>query len=321
MPKLSLLVIFSAAALINVCTAAAQPYPMKPLRIVVPFAAGSGADANPRFYGELLSKLWGQGIVVDNRPGGSGIIAAQAVKSSAADGYTLLTGTTSVISVNPIVMKDLPYDPIKDFRPVILFNLSPTVFVVGPNSPGSTLRDFVAATKKSGGDLVVGNYSAGYELLSVWFGAITGLAITPVPYKGSAQVMTDVIGGQITSGMIDFGGAAPLVRDGWLRALAMTSDLRHPLMPEVPTMKESGFPEFVSHSWSSIFVRSETPEPIVNKLHAGFRTVMASPEGRAYLASRPVFAVDYTPQEIRAFVTADSERYRKIARMADIKPR
>jgi tripartite-type tricarboxylate transporter receptor subunit TctC len=321
MAKLSLLVVFSAASLISACNAAAQSYPSKPLRIVVPFAAGSGADANPRFYGELLSKLWGQSIVVDNRPGGSGIIAAQTVKSSVADGYTLLTGTTSVIAVNPIVMKDLPYDPIKDFRPVILFNLSPTVFVVGPNLPGKTIKDFVAATKKSGGDLVVGNYSAGYELLSLWFGAITGLAITPVPYKGSAQVMTDVIGGQIASGMIDFGGAAPLIRDGRLRALAMTSDARHPLMPEVPTMKESGFPEFVSHSWSSIFVRSETPGPIVNKLHAGFRTVMASPEGRAYQAARPVFTVDYTPQEIRAFVTADAERYRKIAQAADIKPR
>jgi tripartite-type tricarboxylate transporter receptor subunit TctC len=316
-----MLVVFSAATLAIVCDATAQPYPNKPLRIVVPFAAGSGSDANPRFYGELLSKLWGQSIVVDNRPGGSGIIAAQTVKSSVADGYTLLTATTSVISVNPIVMKDLPYDPSKDFRPVIMFNLSPTVFVVGPNTPGTTINEFVAATKKSGGNLVVGNYSAGYELLSMWFGAITGLAITPVPYKGGAQVMTDVIGGQIASGMIDFGGAAALVKEGRLRALAMTSDARHPLMSEVPTMKESGFPDFVSHSWSSIFVRSETPEPIVNKLHAGFRTVMASPEGRVYQASRPVFTVNYTPQEIRAFVAADAERYRKIALAADIKPR
>ena len=321
MTKLSLLVVFSAASLINVCNAAAQPYPSKPLRIVVPFAAGSGADANPRFYGELLSKLWGQSIVVDNRPGGSGIIAAQTVKSSVADGYTLLTGTTSVIAVNPIVMKDLPYDPIKDFRPVIMFNLSPTVFVVGPNSPGTTIKDFVAATKKSGGNLVVGNYSAGYELLSMWFGAITGLAITPVPYKGSAQVMTDVIGGQITSGMIDFGGAAALIKEGRLRALAMTSDARHPLMSEVPTMKESGFPEFVSHSWSSIFVRSETPDAIANKLHQGFKTVMASPDGRAYQAARPVIMVNYTLQEIRNFVAADSDRYRKIAQAAGIKPR
>ena len=337
MTKFSLLTVFGATLLAHACNAqsqapstepvlslskgSGQAYPTKPLRIVVPFASGSGADANPRLYGELLSKLWGQGIVVDNRPGGSGIIAAQAVKSSAADGYTLLVGTTSVVSVNPIVMKDLPYDPIKDFRPVILFGLSPTVFVIGPNAPSRTIKDLVAATKKTGGMLAVGNYSAGYELLSAWFGMVTGLAITPVPYKGASQVMTDVIGGQIAAGMIDFGGSAPLIKEGRLRALAMTSDARHPYMPDVPTMKESGFPEFVSHSWSSIFVRSETPDAIVNKLHQGFRTVMASPEGRAYQAARPVIMVNYTLQEIRNFVAADSDRYRKIAQAAGIKPR
>ena len=321
MAKFSLLTVLGMALLANACNAAAQAYPAKPLRIVVPFASGSGADANPRFYGELVSKLWGQGIVVDNRPGGSGIIAAQAVKSSAADGYTLLTGTTSVMSVNPIVMKDLPYDPIKDFRPVILFGLSPTVFVTGANSPSRTIKDLVAATKKSGGPLAVGNYSAGYELLSVWFGIVTGLAITPVPYKGGSPVMTDVIGGQIAAGMIDSGGAAALIKEGRLRALAMTSDARHPVLPDVPTMKESGFPEFVSYAWSSIFVRRETPDPIVNKLYEGFKMVMASPEGRAYQAARTSLPVNYTPQEVSTFVAADSERYRKIAQMAGIKPR
>ena len=294
---------------------------MKPIRIVVPFAAGSGADANPRFYGELVSKLWGQSIVVDNRPGGSGIIAVQTVKGAAADGYTLLTGTTSTISVNPVVMKDLPYDPIREFRPVILFGLSPTVFVVGSNAAGKTVKEFAVLTKKTSNALPVGNYSAGYELLSHWFGLVNGLAITPVPYKGGSQVMTDVIGGQIPSGMIDSGGAAPLIRDGRMRALAITADVRAPILPDVPTMKESGFPEFVSYSWSSIFARSETPDAVVNKLHEGFKAAMASPEGRAYQASRTSLIVSYTPQEISAFVAADSDRYRKIAQQAGIKPR
>ena len=294
---------------------------MKPIRIVVPFAAGSGADANPRFYGELVSKLWGQSIVVDNRPGGSGIIAVQTVKGAAADGYSLLTGTTSTISVNPVVMKDLPYDPIREFRPVILFGLSPTVFVVGSNAAGKTVKEFAVLTKKTSNALPVGNYSAGYELLSHWFGLVNGLAITPVPYKGGSQVMTDVIGGQIPSGMIDSGGAAPLIRDGRMRALAITADVRAPILPDVPTMKESGFPEFVSYSWSSIFARSETPDTVVNKLHEGFKAAMASPEGRAYQASRTSLIVSYTPQEISAFVAADSDRYRKIAQQAGIKPR
>lgn len=299
----------------------AQAYPVKPIRIVVPFSAGSGSDANPRFYGELVAKLWGQSIVVDNRPGGSGLIAVQTVKNAAADGYTLLTGTTSTISVNPVVMKDLPYDPIKEFRPVILFGLSPTAFVTGVNAPGKTVKEFAAAIKKTGSPLAVGNYSAGYELLSIWFGQVNGLNVTPVPYKGGSQVMTDVIGGQIPSGMLDSGGAAQLIREGRMRALVITADARHPILPDVPTMKESGFPEFVSYSWSSIFARSETPDAIVNKLNEGFKAAMASPEGRAYQASRTALIVNYTPQEIRAFVNADSERYRKIAQTAGIKPR
>ena len=143
----------------NLGNAAAQvtAYPVKPIRIVVPFASGSGADANPRFYGEWVSKLFGQGIVVDNRPGGSGIVAVQTVKGAAADGYTLLTGTTSTISVNPVMMKDLPYDPMKEFRPVILFGLSPTVFVTSTNAPGKTVKEFAAAIKKTGNPLAVGN--------------------------------------------------------------------------------------------------------------------------------------------------------------------
>jgi len=321
MARQFLLIVFGAVFFANIFDVAAQNYPTKPLRIVVPFASGSGADANPRFYGELLSKLWGQGIVVDNRPGGSGIIAAQVVKGAAADGYTLLTGTTSVIAVNPVVMKDLPYDPMKDFRPVILFGLSPTVFVVGSNSPSRTLKDYVAATKKAGGNLQVGNYSAGYELLSMWLGIVTGLSVTPVPYKGAGPVMTDVIGGQVPSGMIDSGGAAALIKEGRMRALVITAETRHPVLPDVPTMKESGFPEFVSYSWSSIFARSETPDLIVNKLYEGFRTVMASPEARAYQASRTSIIVNYTQQEIRNFVTYDADRYRKIAQVAGVKPR
>ncbi len=321
-----LLAVLKAALLVGVAnagnvTAQVQAYPAKPIRIVVPFAAGSGADANPRFYGELVSKLWGQGVVVDNRPGGSGIIAVQTVKSAAADGYTLLTGTTSTIGVNPVVMKDLPYDPAREFRPVILFGLSPTAFVVSGNSPSKTLKEFAAATKKAGLPLAVGNYSAGYELLSIWFGMVNGFAITPVPYKGASPVMTDVIGGQIASGMIDSGGAAPLIKEGRMRALVITAESRHPVLPDVPTMKESGFPDFVSYSWSSIFVRSETPDAIVNKLHDGFKAAMESPEGRAYQASRTSIIVSYTPQEIRAFVAADAERYRKIAQLAGIKPR
>lgn len=297
-----------------------QAYPSKPLRIVVPFTSGSGADANTRIYGSLLSKLWGQPVVVDNRPGGSGVIAFLAVKSAAADGYTLLTATNSPMTVNPVVMKDLPYDSFKDFRPVIMFNLGPTVFVVNGNSPYRTIKDLVEGTRKTGGPLQTGTYSAGYELISAWLGTVTGVAVTAVPYKGASPVMTDVMGGQIVAGTIDFGGAASLIKEGRLRALAITAKARHPMFPEIPTMIEGGYPDFVNYTWSSIFVRSETPDSIVKRLNEGFKTVIASPEGRAYQASRPSLVPNYTPQEIRAFVIAEHQRFKKIAQAAGVQP-
>ena len=321
MGSLSLLVVFATVLLANVCNAAAPNFPAKPLRIVVPFTAGSGADANPRFYGELLSRLWGQSIVVDNRPGGSGIIAVQAVKSAAADGYTLLTGTTSLMTVNPVVMKDLPYDPLRDFVPVVLFGLTPSAFIVSTSSPARTVRDLIEMAKKTGSPLSMGTYSVGYELVSAWLGIASGITVTPVPYKGGAPMMTDVIGNQIASGVIDPGGALPLIQEGRLRALAITADKRLAVLPEVPTMKESGFPDFISNTFSSIFVRSETPDAIVKKLREGFKTVMESPAGRAYQAGKPTVIVDYSPQEIRAFLVSEHDRYRKIALAVGVKPR
>jgi tripartite-type tricarboxylate transporter receptor subunit TctC len=301
--------------------AAAQNYPAKPVRIMVPFAVGSGADANTRFFGDIVSRLWGQSIVVENRPGGSGVAAVLAVKSAPADGYTLLTGTNSPITVNPVVMKDLPYDPIREFRPVICFGLSPVAFVVNASSPYRTIADLVAGTKKSGAPLPMGTYSAGYELVSAWFGTVAGIPITPVPYKGAAAVITDILGNQVTAGAIDYGGAVPLAKEGRLRVLASTADARHAVLPDVPTMKESGYPEMVSYTWSSIFVRADTPDAIVNKLHEGFKAAMASPEGRAFQAARPTVEVSMTPKEMQAFVVSEYERFRKIAQAAGITPR
>ena len=301
--------------------AAAQAFPSKPIRIIVPFGAGSGADTNTRFFGDLLSRQWGQPIVVENRPGGSGVIAAMAVKNAPADGYTLLCGTNSPITVNPVVMKDLPYDPMKDFRGVVFFSLAPVAFVVAASSPHRTLAEMVQATKKSGQPLPSGTYSAGYELIAAWLGAATGIPITNVPYKGMSQTVTDIVGNQVPFAAIDFGSVVPLVKDGRLRVLATTAEQRHPMLPDVPTMKESGYPDFVSFVWSSIMVRAETPDAIVNRLHEGFRAAMASPEGRNYQSSRPIVEVSMTPKEMQAFVVSEYERFKRIALAAGIRPR
>ena len=311
-----------ASAMLLICGSAfAQGYPAKPIRIMIPFAVGSGSDTNARFFGDLLSRAWGQPVLVENRPGGSGISAVLAVKSAPADGYTLLLGSNSPMTVNPVVMKDLPYDPVKDFRPVIFFGLSPVAFIVSASSPHKTVADLVAATKKSGLPLQIGTYSAGYELISAWFGTVIGISITQVPYKGAAAVITDILGGQLPSGAIDYGGAVPYVKDGRLRVLASSAEARHPVLPDVPTMKESGYPEMVSYTWSAIFVRVETPDAIAAKLHEGFKAAIAMPEGRAFQAARPTIEVSMTPKEMQTFVASEYERFRGIAKAASIQPR
>jgi tripartite-type tricarboxylate transporter receptor subunit TctC len=316
--KLALALLCLAPAL---AFAQAANYPSKPLRILVPFTAGSGADASSRFYGDLLSKLWSQPVLVENRPGGSGILAVQGVKQAPADGHTILMASNSPMTVNPVMMKNLPYDPLKDFRPVIGASKSPVAFIVSAQSPYKTVKDLIEGAKKAGGPLALGNYSAGYELIGAWLGAVAGLAITPVPYKGGAPMMTDIIGGQVITGAIDFTGAAQLIKDGRLRALAITSDKRDPAFPDVPTMKESGFPEFETYVWASFFIRAETPDDITTKLYEGFRKVMASPEARTYQAGQPAMLMDLGPQELRAFVSAELERFKRVAQAAGIQPR
>ena len=296
-------------------------YPSKPIRIIVPFTAGSGADSSSRAYGEMLARLWGQPVLIENKPGGSGILAMQSVKNAPADGYTILMATNSPMTVNPVVMKNLPYDSIKDFRPVIGVSKSSVSFIVKADSPYRTIKDLVEATKKSGQPLIVGNYSAGYELIGAWLGTATGLPITAVPYKGGEPMMIDVIGGQVTTAAIDFSGAAPRIRDGRLRALAITGDVRDPAFPDIPTMKESGFPDFESYVWASFFVRADTPDDITQKLYEGFKKVMASPEGRAYQAAQPAKLMDLGPQEMRAFILAELERFKRVAQAAGIQPK
>lgn len=309
------------ALLAGAGSVAAQAYPSKPIKIIVPFAAGSGADGNSRFFGDLVSRAWGQPVIVDNRPGGSGVIGALAVKGAPADGYTLFCGTNSPITVNPVIMKDLPYDPMKDFRSVILFGLAPVSFVVNAGSPHKTIADLVQATKKSGQSLPVGTYSAGYELVAAWLGTASGIPITNVPYKGMSATVQDILGNQIGFSALDSTTVVPFVKDGRLRVLAHTGEARLPQLPEVPTMKESGYPDFVSHVWASIMVRSETPDAIVDKLYEGFKAAIASPEGRNFFAPQARIDVNFTPREMQAFVASEYERFKKIAQTAGISPR
>jgi len=295
-------------------------FPSKPIKILVPFNAGSGADSSSRFYGEMMAKHFGQQVLVENKPGASGVIAVQATRQAPADGYTILMGSNSPVVVNAITIKNLPYDPFKDLRPLYGIAISPVAFAVRAESPYKTIADLVAAAKKENRPLQLGNYSAGYQLVAAWLGTASGLPVTHIPYKGGAQMLTDVVGGQLEAGVIDFTGTTELMKGGRLRVLAITADKRDPRYPDIPTMKESGFPDFETSVWSAFFMRAETPNDVVEKLAAAMHKAMTSEAGRAYQATLPSSAMMMGPKELGDFQLREYQRFKKVADLAGIKP-
>ncbi|MBC7955362.1 MAG: tripartite tricarboxylate transporter substrate binding protein [Cytophagales bacterium] len=298
----------------------AATFPNKPIRILVPFTAGSGADSSSRFYGEQLAKAFNQQVLVDNRPGGSGVVAVQATRQAPADGHTILMGSNSPVVVNAITMKNLPYDPFKDLRPLYGIAISPVAFAVRADSPYKTVGDVVAAAKKEKRPLQLGNYSAGYQLVAAWLGTASGLPVTHIPYKGGAQMLTDVVGGQVEVGVIDFTGTIELMKGGRVRVLAITADKRDPKYPDIPTMKESGFAEFETGVWSAFFVRAETPDDVVEKLAAAMHKAMNSEAGRAYQATLPSAPLTMGPKELGEFQLREYQRFKRVADLAGIQP-
>lgn len=308
----------AASAALAQGTAAA--FPNKPIRILVPFSAGSGADSSSRVYGEMIGKMFGQQVIVDNRPGGSGVVAVQATRQAPADGHTILMGSNSPAVVNAVTIKNLPYDPFKDLRPLYGVAISPVAFAVKADSPFKTMADLVAAARKDKRPLQLGNYSAGYQLVAAWLGTAAGLDVTHIPYKGGAQMLTDVVGGQLEVGVIDFTGTTELMKAGRLRVLAITAGQRDPKFPSVPTMKESGFADFETGVWSAFFVRAETPNDIVDKLAAALQKAMQSDEGRAYQATLPSEPLMMGPKELGEFQLREYQRFKRVAEAAGIKP-
>ena len=298
----------------------AAAFPNKPIKILVPFNAGSGADSASRVYGEMLGKMFNQQVLVENRPGASGVIAVQATRQAPADGYTILMGSNSPVVVNAITVKNLPYDPFKDLRPLYGIAISPVAFTVKASSPYKTIADVIAAAKKENRPLQLGNYSAGYQLVAAWLGTASGLPVTHIPYKGGAQMLIDVVGGQVDIGVIDFTGTVELMKGGRVRVLAITAAKRDPKFPDIPTMKESGFPDFETGVWSAFFVRAETPNDVVEKLAAAMQTAMTSEAGRAYQATLPSDPLSMGPKELGEFQLREYQRFKRVAELAGIKP-
>jgi tripartite-type tricarboxylate transporter receptor subunit TctC len=298
----------------------AKDFPNHPVKVIVLTTPGSSADATARVFAEQLTAILGQPFIVDNRPGADGAIGIVAVKNAPADGYTLLLGSNSPLSANPIVKKDLPYDALKDLKPVHGLFQAMNAFIVAGDSPLKSLADLVDTAKKSKVPLNAGTSFAGYRLDVKWFSGLAGVSFNDIPYKGTAQVVTDVMGHQLDFGYVDRSLVGPLLKSGKLRVLAVGGETRYPDSPETPTVKESGYPEFLSFAWTAFFVRSDTPDDVVNKLANAVQKAAASNEVKAFIKRLGAESMLLGPSAMRKFHVEEVERYRRVAEVAGIKP-
>lgn len=308
-----------ACALCAAAAHAADPFPSRPLRMVVPFSAGGGTDVVAREAGQKMAELLGQPVVVDNRPGANGIIGAEAVARAAPDGYTVLL-TIASQSIAPAVYQKLPFDSLKDFIPVSLMATYPYVFVTPPGLPPKTFREFVAYAKSKPGQLSYassGNGSAPHLGMELIAGA-TGMRMVHVPYKGAANANGDLIGGQVQAMLNNFLAGIALIKDGRLRALAVTSAKRSSAMPDLPTLAESGYPGLEVLGWYGMFVTAGTPPDVVAKLSETAAKSASSPAVVARIGGDGAIPVGSTGPEFDRFFRAELTKWAGVAKKANV---
>lgn len=299
---------------------AAQAWPSKPVRLVLPFPAGGATDTATRLLAEQLSKEFGQQFVADNRPGANGAIAAEHVARSAPDGSVFFAATNSPMALNPFLMKKLAYDPVKDFLPVARMALVPYLVVVAPDVKAPGMAELVALAKAQPGKL---SYAAGAATGIVAGEALkraAGVDLLQVPYKGNPQAMADVMGGRVSLTFTDVVSALSQIKAGKLRAIAVTTRSRTPLMPELPTVEEAGIRPYDLAGWGAVFAPVGTPPEAVAKLASAIRAAVARPEIRERFLALGLEPAPAGPEETGAFLRAELAKWEKLVKDAGIQP-
>ena len=298
------------ALLLFPLAAVAQQYPAKPIRIVVPYTAGGPADLLVRGLGQKLNEAWGQQVVVENKPGANEIIAAQDIAKSPADGYNYLLASDAVFSLNGFLYSRLPYDPVKDFAPVGRIVTANLMLVVRPAFPAANVRELIAYAKKNPGKLNYGSVGAGgvNHLAFAWFNTLNGLEMQHVPYKGLVQGLQDIMTSRLDTMFAVIGGAAPHLKAGKMKGLAVSGQSRNPLIPDVPTFREAGLPNFDASFYFALAAPAGTPREALAKFAAESGRIVTSKEFKdKYLASLGFEAVSDTPEAFAAFLKQDRE--------------
>jgi len=296
--------------------AAAQAWPEKPVRFVVGFTPGGPSDILARALGQKLAESWAQQVVIENRPGAGGNIAAELVAKSAPDGHTWLLGNNSILATNQSLYAKLGYDPVKDFAPVALVAIQPNILVVNPNVAASSVKELIALAKAKPGELNYASSGSGAaaHLAGELFKSMTGVDMVHVPYKGAQPALTDVIAGQAQLMFATSASVIPYIKAGRLRALAVTTAQRSGTVPELPTVSEAGVPGFEAITWHGVVVPAATPRPLVERLNVDIVKVLRMRDLRERLESLGAEVAPGTPQDFADYIAREIPKWAKVVK-------
>ena len=321
MPRFLIAAAFAAGAALASAAALAQgAFPDRPLRLIVTFPPGGSTDIVARIVGARMSEGLGKPVVIENRPGAAGNVGTSEAARAAADGYTLLFHIVTTAVINPIVLKDLSYDPVKDFQPVAMIAKIPNVMIVNKDIPAKDLREFIAWAKANPGKLAYGSSGTGgvMHISGEVLKKMAGFEMTHVPYKGSAPAMNDMMGGQIVMMFDNITGSIGPIKSGRVRALGVTTDERVAVLPEIPTIAEAGLPEFKNSSWFSIFTRSGVPAPVLARLEAEVLKAVSHPEMTAKLRDLGAIPAPMNAATLERFWKSEFDYWRNAIRTANV---
>ena len=300
--------------------ALAQDYPNRPIRVLVPYAPGGIADIAARIVGAKLTELWGQQVAVENRPGGSGFIAMETTAHAAPDGYTLVMCTVGDIAINPSLFKDMPFNVDRDFAPIASVSDAPMVLGTNGGSPFKSVGDVIAAAREKPGALDIGTpgYGSINQLVMESMALATGTRFVHVPYKGGAPAAQALAAGDIPLAVLASSSVAPMVANGNIRVLAITTARRSPLNPDWPTMQESGVPGIASSNWTALLAPAGTPQPIIDKIDAAVVKILNTQDVKDRFAAGGVNTIPSTPAELAARVKQEGAAYRDVIQKANV---
>jgi tripartite-type tricarboxylate transporter receptor subunit TctC len=314
-------VALASVTLVISALASAQGFPSRPIRMIVPYAPGGNVDISARIVGPGMGELLGQTIIVENRPGGGGNVGAGLVAKATPDGHTLLVGSSGPLSVNPVVFKDIPYDSVKDFAPVSLVQIVPLVLLVSPKFTVGSVKELLDRAKAQPGKITIASAGTGTtnHFAIELFSAMTGAKLLHVPYKGSGPALSELLGGQVNTMIDQLTSSMGFIKDGKLKVIAVTAAKRVSALPNVPTLAESGVPNYEASTFLGILAPAGTPRALVAKLNAALRKVMDTPAVQERFRALGADPGGSTPEQFAKMIRDELNKWRSLAQRTNLK--